>query len=279
MFIIISGYCGIKLRIGSILKLCIYLALIFIPFYIIRSYYMHDFNACVFVEKCFVISNAGYFIQCYFMLMILSPLLNSFIDKYEKKCLKWVVVFFLLEFWFGCIMNVEGLGYNHGYSVIHFVLVYMIARCIKLYENELKKIKPKFWLLAYVLFTTIISISYIVGIKWCWDYSNPFVVISAVCTFLPFLYKSYHNAFINWIAGGTLAVYIIQVTNPVYHYLKLIDKNLLETNTYPMYLLLISAVILITFSVSVLYGIMCSRLSSWVVKRMIHGRVLSFEYQ
>ena len=266
MFVIISGYFGIKLKLSSILKLCIYLALIYVPLYFIKCIDDHSFDMLAFLERFLVISYAGYFIQCYFMLMILSPVLNSFIEKYGKNSVKWVLLFWILEFWFGCIMDVEELGYNRGYSVIHFVLIYMIARCIKLYEDDLKKIKPLIWILGYLLFTVIIIVSHIVGIKWCWDYSNPVVVLSAVCSFLPFLYKTYYNKVINLIASGTLAVYIIHVTNRIRNTLEMIDSKLLETNSYPMYLIQIFGVILIVFIGSVIYGIVCNYISNRATK-------------
>lgn len=266
MFVIISGYFGIRLKLSSVLKLIIYLALIYIPLYIVKCVSNHEFVLTDFIERCFVISYAGYFIQCYFMLMILSPVLNAFIDKYGRDSLKWVILFWLLEFWFGCIMDVEELGYNRGYSVIHFVLMYMIARCINLYEDDIKRIKPWVWVLGYLLSTIIIVLSHIIGIKWCWDYSNPLVVFSSVCSFLPFLYSTYYNKVINWIASGTLAVYIIHVTYYIRSSLQRVDRNLLETKSYLMYLMMISGVILITFMVSVLYGIVCNYISSRAAK-------------
>lgn len=266
MFVIISGYFGIKLKLSSIVKLYVYLALIYIPLYLFRYVSTHEFVFADFLEKCFVISYAGYFIQCYFMLMILSPVLNSFIEKYGRDSLKWVLVFWVLEFWFSCIMGVEELGYNRGYSVIHFVLIYMIARCIKLYEEDIKKMSQWVWVLGYLLSTIVIVLSHILGINWCWDYSNPVVVLSSVCSFLPFLYKTYHNKVINWIASGTLAVYIIHVTYNIRSFLQRVDCNLLETNSYPMYLMIIMGVILITFVGLVLYGIVCNYISSRAAK-------------
>lgn len=266
MFIIISGYFGIKLKLSSILKLCIYLALIFLPLFFVKCISDHEFVLTEFIERCFVISYAGYFIQCYFMLMILSPVLNSFIDKYGKKSFKWVIVFWILEFWFDCIMDIDVLGYNRGFSVIHFVLMYMIARCIKLYEDDIKRIRPWFWILCYLFFTFVIVLSHIVGVKWCWNYSNPVVVLSAVCSFLPFLYKTYCNKIINRIANGTLAVYIIHVTNRIRYTLEMVDTRLLETNDYIVYLILILAVILIVFIGSVIYGIICNYISNRMTK-------------
>ena len=262
MFVIISGYFGIRLKLSSILKLIIYLALIYIPLYIVKCVSDHEFVLTDFIERCCVISYAGYFIQCYFMLMILSPVINAFIDKYGRGSLKWVLLFWGLEFWFDCIMEVEELGYNRGYSVIHFVLMYMIARCIKLYEDDIIKVKQWVWVLGYLLSTIVIIIVIYCGIKWCWDYSNPIVVFSSVCSFLPFLYKTFHNKVINWIASGTLAVYIIHITYYIKSFLQRLDCNLLETNGYPMYLIEILVVILIVFIVSVLYGIVCNYISN-----------------
>lgn len=279
MFVIISGYFGIRLKLSSILKLIIYLGLIYVPLYIVKCVSDNEFVLTDFIERCFVISYAGYFIQCYFMLMILSPVINAFIEKFGRDSLKWVLLFWGLEFWFDCIMEVEELGYNRGYSVIHFVLMYMIARCIKLYEDDIKRIKPWVWVLGY-LFSTIVVIScFLAGVKWCWYYSSPIVVFSSACTFLPFLYKTFHNKVINWIASGTLAVYIIHVTNRVRTTLETVDRNLLATKSYPMYLILISVVIFITFILSALYGIVCNYISSRVTKGIDKRTksVLSFE--
>ncbi len=268
MFVIISGYFGIRLKLSSIVKLYVYLLLIYVPLYLVRMVSTHEFVLADFIEKFFVISYAGYFIQCYFMLMIVSPLLNAFIEKYQKRSLVWVLLFFMLEFWFACVMEVEEMGHNHGYSVIHFVLMYMIARCIRLYEDDIKKVSRWVWVSGYVLCTVVIIVCHILGIEWGWDYSSPIVVVSSVCSFLPFLYKTYYNKVINWIASGTLAVYIIHVTHRIQTTLETVDRTVLETNSYPMYLLIIAGVILMVFVASALYGVICNRLSTMVSKHI-----------
>ena len=272
MFVIISGYFGIKLRLSSIVKLYIYLALIFIPLYFLRYVTTHEFVFADFIEKCFVISYAGYFIQCYFMLMILSPVINAFFEKYGKRSIRWVIAFWVIEFWFACVMDVEELGYNHGYSVIHFVLMYMIARCVKLFEDDIKRIRSWVWVLGYLLSTIVIILSHIIGIKWCWDYSNPIVIFSSICSFLPFLYMTFYCKLINWIASGTLAVYIIHVTNRIQNILQTLDINFLETKSYPVYLILISAIVFFTFIISALYGIICNYISNLIAKRIDYGK-------
>lgn len=268
MFLIISGYFGIRLKLQSVVRICLLLVLIYVPFYLLESLLSHNFKINGFISHFFVISRAGYFIQCYMMLMFLSPVLNAFIEKNGRKSLKWVIIFFALEIWFGCVRDVENLGYNHGYSVIHFVLIYMLARCVCLYKFELLKIKRYYWFVGYFICTIIICMMYIFGLKFCWDYSNPIVVVSSLCSFIPFLYYDCYNKYINWIAGGTLAVYIIQVTNPVYSALVFIDNYLLVQYSYPIYLLLISIVISSVFFSFVFYGKGCDWIAGQLLKRI-----------
>lgn len=258
MFLLISGYFGIRLRLQSVLKLCLLLAFIYVPFYIVESIAEGTFLMKALASRFLVISAAGYFIQGYFMLMFFSPMLNAFIEKFGKQTLPWTLLFLTIEFWFGCVRDIDNFGFNHGYSVIHFVLMYMVARCIALYKDTLMSVPRYCWICGYMVCTCLICAMYVMGLQCTFDYSNPIVVLSSVCSFVPFLYKEYHNRFINWIAGGTLAVYIIQVTNPVMNILISTDKYLLGTYSYPVYLLLAAGVIIVTFIISVLYHHVCT---------------------
>ena len=44
MFLIISGYFGIRLKLSSVLRLCIFIALIHVPLYFAKCITEHDFN-------------------------------------------------------------------------------------------------------------------------------------------------------------------------------------------------------------------------------------------
>ena len=94
---------------------------------------------------------------------------------------------------------------------------------------------------------------YILGVNYIWQYSNPVIVLSAICSFMPFLYRSYFNKRINWIAKSTLSVYIIHVTAPVYYVVVEFDKYLLSNYNYSTYLILALCCITIIFVLSILY--------------------------
>lgn len=255
MFLVISGYFGIRLKWQSVLKICLLLLSIHVPFYLIDCIVTNTpFITRVFIRKFLVISNGGYFIQCYFLLMLLSPILNSFIDATEKKKgAIFTLILVIVEFWFDCITHTEYMFFKHGYSVLHFMIVYLVARYVFLYREELMRIKKSLWICAYFLCSFIILIMYICGINYIWQYSNPIIIISAVCSFMPFLYKSFVNSVINWIARSTLAVYIIHVTVPFYNIVVEYDTYILEHYQYPVYLILAILGIVGVFVASIIY--------------------------
>lgn len=254
MFLVISGYFGIRLKWQSVLRICLLLFSIHIPFYFIDCMFFNEsFTLKEFVRKFLIISNGGYFIQCYLMLMFLSPVINSFIEKYGKSGLRWCVIFLIVEFWFDCVTHVEFFGFNHGYSVIHFILIYMLARYVYLYREKLLLFKKWHWVVGYTLCSFVILLMYVLDVNYIWQYSNPIIIASSICSFMPFLYRYYVNNGVNWVAQSTLAVYIIHVTVPVYHYVVMYDNYILNHYDYPVYLILAFCGVMSIFVVSILY--------------------------
>lgn len=267
MFIVISGYFGIRLKLQSLLRIFLLLLSIHVPFYLFDCLFFNTpFLFKEFIRKFLAISNGGYFIQCYFMLMLFSPVLNSFLEKYDRKRGALFVSFLvIIEFWFDCITHTYFMGFRNGYSVLHFIVVYMIARYVYLYRTDLMRLTSKFWIGAYLVCTIIILIMYVYGVNYVWQYSNPVIVISAVCSFMPFLYKSYVCRWVNWVAKSTLAVYIIHVTVPVYDIVVRYDTYILRHYQYPIYLLLAMAGVLIIFVLSILYDKVMSFFSDPII--------------
>lgn len=254
MFLVISGYFGLRLKWHSVFQICLLLFSIHIPFYVMDVMFFNEtFTLKDFIRKLMIISNGGYFIQCYLMLMFLSPVINSFIEKYGKNGLRWCMMFLIVEYWFDCVTHVEFFGFNHGYSVLHFILIYMLARYIFLYKDKLMQFKKRYWVAGYVFCSFVIFLMYVLNVNYIWQYSNPVVVVSSVCSFMPFLYRNYVNRWVNWVAQSTLAVYIIHVTVPVYHLVVRFDNYILYHYNYSVYLLLMLWGVISIFFISILY--------------------------
>lgn len=188
------------------------------------------------------------------MLMLISPIINSFIANNKRKIvLLFTLLFIFIEFYFADVRHIENFGVSKGYSVVHFCLMYMVGRSVFLYKDVLTRIKRRYWVYGYLLFSLVAALMYIAGVSFAFDYSSPFVILAAVCSFVPFLYRDFVNKKINWIAKSTFAVYILQVTNPLYSLLVKVDNDLLSSHPYGIYLLLGGIIIVAFFSLCILY--------------------------
>ena len=220
------------------------------------------------MNNLLVFTRESYFIQCYTVLMLLSPIINSFFEKYGKKSLTLVMVLWAVEALMENIVGNESLGINSGYSIVHFVLMYMLARIAFLYRDKIVEVKRYKWLIGYFACAGIVCILHLAGFLHTWDYSNPIVVIESFCLFFVFLYKPFHNKAVNWIASSTLAVYIIHTTNPAHAALVELDSWLLESLPYLPYLVSYLGVCVIVFVVSILYDKVRLRLTSSITDKL-----------
>ena len=253
-FLIISGYFGIKFKYKTFWDMYIMLVMIYVPLYLIECMLYDGFTFKELGRNILALSRKNYYVQCYLMLCFLSPILNTFINMYGKKILKYVLTFWFLEFYFDCLRSGnQYLGYENGYSLIHFVLMYLLGRCVFLYKDKILEINRFYYLIGYFSCALIVSIFYIIGIKWSYDYSNPIIIIESFCLFFPFLFVKFRSQCINWIASSTFAVYIIQLFDLPKHILCNIDKYLISNYSYAVYWLFVLIVIISFFIICIAY--------------------------
>lgn len=276
-FVILSGYFGVKLKGKKIWNILILLLVIKVPFVLVEACVQQSFSFSVFKEF-FVISHSGYFIIDYLLLMLFSPVLNAFIDNtHRNKILLFALVYWGSEIYFDFIKDINDFGFNHGYSFMHFVLLYFLGRLLFLYDEFVKRLKIYKSLLLYLMSGIIVFIQYLcVGDKAFW-YSNPIVVLEAFFLFLPFLHYKYYVPLINKIASSTLAVYILHTKAHVW--LSYIDVWILEHFTYINYLLIIYCIMFLVFTIGICYDKVSSRiyrggtdkLYNLMYKKISHG--------
>lgn len=253
MFILITGYFGLKIKSRTIIDMLFLLLSIKVPFYLVSVIEAEPFSTSNLVQQFRLISNAGYFVEDYLMLMFFSPVLNSFIEQKGRKILPWVITFALIEFYFEDIVHDEEMQFNRGYSLIHFVLMYFIGRCIWLFKDKLFKIKSEVYILTYFLCSLTTAIILCAGIRTGLFYSSPLAIIAAMSLFIPFLKKNYYNKVTNWVAKSVFCVYIFHTTPPIINIIKTTDQFTLTNYTYSIYWLYGILLIIAIFIAGVVY--------------------------
>lgn len=211
VFILISGWFGIKSSLKGFLKFafqCLYFSFGIYLFMIATG------NAHLSVDgirTCLFLKPPHYwFIPAYVALYILSPILNSFIDKASKTTLRnTLVAFFVFQTiwgWTGAAKFIE-----FGYSSFSFIGLYLLARYLRLYPcKRLASWGGTIYIASVLINSVCFYIIKRLGSNldvFC--YINPLVIIGAAALLVYFdKLPIGHNKTINWISRSAFSAYL-----------------------------------------------------------------------
>lgn len=215
LFILISGYFGIKLTWKSFLNLafiCMFYKVVHLCVDTFVLGIQHPLYEWI-LKPIFVVSRSGgWFVQVYFMLMFISPLLNKALENISEK--EWKLSLFLLSFisfYLGWALH----NYNDGagYTLMNFVYIYVVGAAIKHYEL-LSKLGTKCllgmlfvgWGITFAGMTLRMTMDLPMSFT---AYNSPFVVLTACATFCLFGKLHIQKIWINKIAMSVLPVYLL----------------------------------------------------------------------
>lgn len=191
-------------------------------------------------ETVFPISFELYwFITAYVGMYLLSPLINIGIKNFSKRqhlCAIWILTI-IIVLWSSTIPQIAPFNANNGYSVVWFVILYLIAAYMKKYvtfsfdkQSCIKYlciyvvscvVLTGFAVLMYYVSVRILNLSGIY-ISQYYKYTSPFVLVASISLFIAFMKIRIKNGFflkfINKIAPLTMGVYLIH-DNPNMRYI------------------------------------------------------------
>lgn len=220
VFLLISGYFGIRLRARRIWSLYLQLA-----FYGLLAYSVGVTLSSVpmvphtFITKSiFIFSHASswWFVVCYMMLMIISPFLNVGMRELTKKqYLFGLICYTFLQIYLGWFWQKEAFD-TTGYNFLNFIYLYLIGGYLHRFVT-IDRIKHArvLTLGSYVgsalIFGTcnIFRLYLNIPFGYLWGYNNPIIIIGAISLFLFALTFKFDSNAINTIAGGGFAAYLL----------------------------------------------------------------------
>ena len=161
-------------------------------------------------------TSSNWFIPSYIALLFVAPILNLFCDSVSKKVL-WggVMALLMIEMWFDWLppTPVIKLGSQNGYSVFSFMVLYLMARAIRLYDlpHWFKKASPLTYIVCSIVLAVVAHAFVQSGhleidrFRFWFAYTNPLVILSSVAFLMMFEQLHVQSKFINHIAKSTLA--------------------------------------------------------------------------
>ena len=168
------------------------------------------------LEILFPFSHASdglWYIKCYVGLVLFVPLLNKAIESLNRnEYITTLILFTIANVYFGRFWKVP--TYNiYGYSVAQLVYLYIIGGYIRRYISVSEI--PHWWIVVtFVLCVAIWNILTIVQHRinvphWSpTSYNHLVVLLASVCVLLLFLKHPFKRSWVNYIASGSIAIYL-----------------------------------------------------------------------
>ncbi len=227
LFVLISGYFGIKWKVRGISSLVFQVYFwIFLIWGVCLAIGMVSFTWMDLIKNSFGILNAYWFIPAYLGLYLFAPVLNAFSDKAtNKELFIWIGLFLLFQ-------TLDSLPYSQrftgsGYNIISFCGLYMIGRLLKRgVLVTLKCFNRRYKLIIWIVGVTLILAiaAYFLYLITGRDggglqsfplsplaYNNPLVIFQSSLIFMLFMTFNFKSRFINWCAVSALAIYLLHM--------------------------------------------------------------------
>ena len=212
VFMLISGYYGIRLKIKSLLNM-----VGMVMFYAVVStglnyLFMGRVDLLGAMSGLFPVSHNHYywFATCYIFLMLFSPLVNKGLEGLNQKQFLWILVSLIyMNCISGWLFRNDYIN-SSGFTTMQLIFMYVIGYACKRLEIPMRiGIKP---LIIIYLITSVLSIiqGQIPYIRGLGLYNNPLNVLKSIAIFCIFLKFNIHSKWVNQVAKCVFACYLIQ---------------------------------------------------------------------
>lgn len=253
-FVLISGYFRIKLSCKRLLKF-----LVQVLFYNVLAYGIYVFSYGEFSLKDFFFSFLPFshnqdlwFVRTYLMLMLISPILNKYLDTTppEKICMMFAILIFI-SMYLGTFGNDSSL--KEGKNIVNFITIYFLGsefRNKRFVPNISKKNILIMFLSFNFLFMLVVYFGYGTSLvsklrTISWDYNSPLLVFNAGLFFLLFEKMSFSSSAILNIASSVFPIYLLHSNYNIQKFLWSFLHNLCGTGSIWLKYAFVSVIIML----------------------------------
>ena len=291
IFILISGYFLINSGKRSFVKpirLIVQSLLFVTAFYVITI--IEDKSVFSFSSLIRFIPSTLWYLSVYIALYLISPFVNKMINSITQDNRRFLLL--LLTFLFSVestfvdlltsasgksydyLSFISSSGSNGGYSIVNFILLYIIGALIRMNEESLSKISI-IRLLLYYLITLLTNFTLYLLISDCaLNYSNTLVIAQSVLIFMITLrIRMKDNRIVNQLSKATFTAYIIHI-----YLLKYFDIPAYVNRHLFIYLSHSFVTALIIYAVSWILYMIYSCIEAPVLK-LLNKRIDSYSYR
>lgn len=209
-FTLISGYFGIRLRVRTVFSYlfqCVFYAvgIATIAWWLNPAKYSFDYWA----ESWMVLTHTDlWYVPAYFMLMLVSPVINGGMERLSRrKNLIVVGLFVIYNIWGGWMWG--GKFNPTGYTIVQLIMVYMVGRLIAMYPRPSVSGSVKWGMIYLISMSAVFISAFYLPPNKAFAYNSPAVMLMSVSFFICFLGIRFKSPVINYFAQSAFAVYLV----------------------------------------------------------------------
>lgn len=248
-FVLISGWFGIKGDYRRVFPIIFQLLMCTVPVAIVMNA-MRQINLLNLddIAEYVLGGNNYWFVIDYIGLVLFAPILNIIVHNVNKVVLRTFFIGVLaLIVPLDVVFRSSVLGVNGGYSLIWFIYLYLLARYMRLYGIEWLDRSKWMVMVACIVLQTILLYFNLIGNR----YTNPLILLPAMSIILIFKEYSFKSNIVNYLASGTLIVYMLHMHPCFYREIGVFLRNLYYSNGYYWYMIDVIGLIVLLYFVAV----------------------------
>lgn len=237
-FVLISGWFGIRTdlrKIGDLMFMILFCTLPILIFAILYHWIPVSNIASLDGIYEYILGGNGYwFVADYIGLLIIAPILNKGIENLNRSQFSNVLIAgYSLIGIYDFVLRQSVLGVEGGYSVIWMGYLYLLARYMRLYG--LSWIDRHCYALFFsaVILQSILFYFGLIGLR----YTNPLILLPAMCLICIFSHREFKNRFVNLAAKGALLAYLLHMQPILVPYFRKFLFSEYKHNGYWIYML------------------------------------------
>lgn len=213
-FTLISGYFGIKARIGGFVRFTLMCMFYSVGLYMLSAFAPRvSWSWTAWIESWMVFTHTDlWYVPAYLLLYLLSPMLNAAVENLPlKKFGLWLGLFIAFNVWAGWLW---GANFNPtGYTPVQLIMMYLIGRYIKMWLTERHPAPRRLRVGSATVYAAMTAATGVIAL-WMepvkvYAYNSPWVIASSVALFIMFTTFSFTSRSVNRLARGAFAAYLI----------------------------------------------------------------------
>ena len=235
LFVLITGYFGIKDNKRAVLKNIILCTIYLVMFNLLGVFLGKSVDVW---QVVFPISHGPWwFMQVYFLIVLVAPFMEKMFSTLSRKdWLAWIITVSAINIYFGHIHHV-GTVFSHGFNLINMINVYSIGALIRFLKSRNYDAKCVWFGIFFlgggkqqcIFLLALMAIGYFAGRFTyvngfelnVWEYCSPIVIMISVVVFSMFQRLGIKtNKIISYFSSSAIGVYLITEYPPVRELLK-----------------------------------------------------------